>query len=67
MEKICSKCKNWSARNTDVGICTLNPRVWTGSWEYPAQFAIDTCSHHTPATVLAPVVKGKKTSGEKLP
>ena len=66
MDKLCKNCTNWSARNTDVGICTLNPRVWAGSWEYPAQFAIDTCSHHTPATVLAPVVKGKAKSGQAL-
>lgn len=40
-------------------MCLLNPKVWAGSWEYPVQFALDTCSHWTPMTVLAPVVKGK--------
>ena len=63
MDKFCKFCQHWRERNTQVGICVLNPRVWAGSWEYPAQFAIDTCSHHTPATVLAPVVKGKAKSG----
>jgi hypothetical protein len=65
-DKTCGKCQHWNARNTDVGICTLNPRVWAGSWEYPAQFALDTCSHFEAKTQLAPVVKGKAKSGEKL-
>ena len=65
-DKLCKNCQNWQERNAQVGICVLNPRVWAGSWEYPAQFAIDTCSHFEATTVLAPVVKGKAKSGEKL-
>ena len=61
-DKTCGKCQHWQERNVDVGLCTLNPRVWAGSWEYPAQFAIDTCSHFEATTVLAPVAKGKAKS-----
>jgi len=58
-DKTCSKCRYWQERNLTSGICVLNPRVWAGTWQYPTQFAIDTCSHFVSTTVLAPVVKGK--------
>jgi len=61
-DKTCSKCRYWQERNLTSGICVLNPRVWAGTWQYPTQFAIDTCSHHTAAVQLAPVVKRKQKS-----
>jgi len=61
-DKICKSCRWWQERNIKSGVCTLNPRVWTGSWTYPTQYADDTCSHWAPMTVLAPVVKGKAKS-----
>jgi len=65
-DKTCGKCQHWHERNVDVGVCLLNPRVWAGSWEYPAQFALDTCSHHSPALQLTPKEKPKEKRGEKL-
>lgn len=61
-DKICKSCSHWQERNIKSGICVLNPRVWAGTWQYPTQFDTDTCSHHTPTAVLAPVVKGKAKS-----